>query len=288
MLVPEIWCRMTPAEREPAFLIANGYLEKVGLYEKEKGYLEKVRISLSRAVAFWRAGWDTGSRRSSWTGFSAESSRTPDAVLARDDAPARNIRISRMFAAGVDAIVEAQRQVALEYFQDGSVEAACPPVKAVLHLMAHGNYLGMAAEDPKLRAMFTRESILAERLVPGTPAGEAGEGHRSVDPACSIPVGSRTWIRISRENSGSANGWPMPAGNWSASAVPQLSAGTVGHDRRRRGPRRASTLRRLAQRQGSTARSGPPVLGCGRGPAISQPHIYVCIFPDRVPASRLC
>jgi len=30
----------------------------------------------------------------------------------------------------------------------------------VLHLMAHGSYQGMAAEDPKLRAMFTRESTL--------------------------------------------------------------------------------------------------------------------------------
>ena len=50
--------------------------------------------------------------------------------------------------------------MALEYFQDGGVAAACPPVTAVLHLMAHGNYQGMAAEDPKLRAMFTRESTL--------------------------------------------------------------------------------------------------------------------------------
>jgi len=30
-------------------------------------------------------------------------------------------------SAGVDAIVEAQRRVALNYFEDGSVEAACPP-----------------------------------------------------------------------------------------------------------------------------------------------------------------
>jgi phosphoenolpyruvate carboxykinase (diphosphate) len=65
-----------------------------------------------------------------------------------------------MFADGVHAIVEAQRQVALEYFQDGSVEDACPPVSAVLHLMAHGSYLGMTGDDPRLRALFTRESVL--------------------------------------------------------------------------------------------------------------------------------
>ena len=28
LLIPELWCRMSPAERQPAFLIENGYLEK--------------------------------------------------------------------------------------------------------------------------------------------------------------------------------------------------------------------------------------------------------------------
>ena len=33
LLIPEVWCRMTPAEREPKFLIANGYLEKCEDFE---------------------------------------------------------------------------------------------------------------------------------------------------------------------------------------------------------------------------------------------------------------
>ena len=28
LLIPEVWCRMAPAERQPAFLIENGYFEK--------------------------------------------------------------------------------------------------------------------------------------------------------------------------------------------------------------------------------------------------------------------
>ncbi len=28
LLIPEVWCRMTPAERQPHFLIDNGYFEK--------------------------------------------------------------------------------------------------------------------------------------------------------------------------------------------------------------------------------------------------------------------
>ena len=64
------------------------------------------------------------------------------------------------FVAGVDAIVEAQRLVALNYFEDGSVEAACPPLKALLHIMAHGNYNGMSEKDPSFRALFEREAVM--------------------------------------------------------------------------------------------------------------------------------
>ncbi len=64
------------------------------------------------------------------------------------------------FVRGIDAIVEAQRTVALHYFEDGSVEAACPPIKALLHIMAYGEYEGLRETDPDLRAMFTQEALL--------------------------------------------------------------------------------------------------------------------------------
>jgi hypothetical protein len=74
-----------------------------------------------------------------------------------------------MYAAGVDAIAESQRRVALNYFEDGSFEAACPPLRALLEIMAHGSYCGMGVEHPELRALFTRDALLssdwyAERL----------------------------------------------------------------------------------------------------------------------------
>ena len=47
------------------------------------------------------------------------------------------------------------------YFEDGSVEAACPPLKALLHIMACGSYEGKGIDDPRIRGMFTRESLLA-------------------------------------------------------------------------------------------------------------------------------
>ena len=65
-----------------------------------------------------------------------------------------------VFAAGVEAITEAQRSVALNYFEDGSVEAACPPIKALLHIMAYGEYQGVDETDTGLLRTFTREAML--------------------------------------------------------------------------------------------------------------------------------
>jgi hypothetical protein len=66
-----------------------------------------------------------------------------------------------VFVAGVDSIVEAQTRVALLYFEDGSVDAACPPLRALLHIMAYGQFEGKDENHPEIRALFTRESVLA-------------------------------------------------------------------------------------------------------------------------------
>jgi hypothetical protein len=65
------------------------------------------------------------------------------------------------FAAGVDAIVEAQTRVARQYFEDKSVEAACPPLQALLHIMANGSWQGKGVEDADVRGLFTREAMMA-------------------------------------------------------------------------------------------------------------------------------
>jgi phosphoenolpyruvate carboxykinase (diphosphate) len=56
--------------------------------------------------------------------------------------------------------VDAQRRVALNYFEDGSVDAACPPLKALLHIMAYGFYQAMTLDDLRFRALFNRETVL--------------------------------------------------------------------------------------------------------------------------------
>ncbi|MCB1120144.1 MAG: hypothetical protein KJT03_01235, partial [Verrucomicrobiae bacterium] len=63
-----------------------------------------------------------------------------------------------IYVDGINNIVETQKRVALNYFEDGSVETACPPLKALLHIMAHGEYEGKTALDPEIREMFTSEN----------------------------------------------------------------------------------------------------------------------------------
>ena len=67
---------------------------------------------------------------------------------------------SSAFADGVQYIMEAYERVAKTYFEDGSIEEACPPLKILLHIMAHGNYEGRDETDPDIRRMFTREALL--------------------------------------------------------------------------------------------------------------------------------
>ncbi len=36
-----------------------------------------------------------------------------------------------------------------------------PPLKALLNILAHGSFEGMRIDDPKFRALFARETMLA-------------------------------------------------------------------------------------------------------------------------------
>lgn len=147
MLVPEIWCRMKVVERDPKFLLDHGYLEKVEDFEWE-----------GRPVLASRLGYRITEQFAEH--FLGRLFETPDAVFP--DAVLRPEKQDMaQFVSGIEAMVDAQRRVALLYFEDGSVEFACPPVKALLHVMAYGHFEGEVVSSPKIRGMFQRESLLA-------------------------------------------------------------------------------------------------------------------------------
>ena len=65
-----------------------------------------------------------------------------------------------VYVEGIENIVETQKRVAAHYFADGSVNAACPPLKALLHIMVQGNYEGKKLDHPEVRALFDRAAVL--------------------------------------------------------------------------------------------------------------------------------
>lgn len=146
MLVPEVWCRMSERERDPAFLIERGYLEKLSDFEHA-----------GRRVLASRLGYRITARFAEH--FLGRIFQTPAAVFS-DDMLRPEQQDVAAFAAGVDAIVETQTRVARGYFEDGSVDGACPPLRALLHIMVDGSYQGLTLHDPRFRALFTRESLL--------------------------------------------------------------------------------------------------------------------------------
>ncbi len=147
MLVPELWCRMRTFEREPEYLIKHGYLEAVEDFQHN-----------GRTVLASRLGYRITAEFVDH--FMGRIFEVPGAVFPEELLRPETQGLDD-FVAGVDAIVESQRAVALNYFADGSVAQACPPIHALLHVMAYGTFNGITEKDPAFRALFTRESVLA-------------------------------------------------------------------------------------------------------------------------------
>jgi hypothetical protein len=147
LLVPEVWSRMFIPERDPKYLIANGYLEKVEDFEHEGKLIEASRLGYRINESFVAT-------------FFGRMFSAADTVFT-EDMLRPELQSMDDFIDGLDNIIETQRRVALNYFEDGSIDAACPPLKALLHVMAHGRYEGKTINDPAVRALFTREALIA-------------------------------------------------------------------------------------------------------------------------------
>ncbi len=146
LLVPELWCRLTPQERDPRTLIAAGHLEQLSDFDHKGEKILASRLGYRITHKFVSA-------------FFGRIFDNPAKVL--DDEILRPE--TQDFAAYVDGIkniCEAQQRVAKQYLDDGSIEDACPPIRALLHIMAEGSYKGMDAHSPEFRALFAREYVM--------------------------------------------------------------------------------------------------------------------------------
>jgi hypothetical protein len=146
LLIPEIWARLNPKDRDPKVLIANGSLEKLEDFEYD-----------GKKVLASRLGY----RITSTFSFLCLNRLfdEPNAVF-NEKMLKPELQGIVDYVDGIANIVEAQQKVALSYFEDRSIEAAIPPLKIILHMMAYGNYEGKEMSDPDLRSLFERDYVI--------------------------------------------------------------------------------------------------------------------------------
>ena len=146
LLIPELWCRMTPAERDPKMMIEKGLLEKIEDFEYE-----------GKTVLASRLGYRiTAKFVSEYLGKIFEAPNT----VFEPDMLRPELQGMEDFADGINNISETQEKIAKQYITDGSVEGFIPPLKALIYIMANGEYEGKTITDPEIRAMFTRDGVV--------------------------------------------------------------------------------------------------------------------------------
>jgi hypothetical protein len=145
LLIPELWCRMRYDERKASYLIERGYLEPCEDFEHDGRLVEASRLGYRITSEFVQ---EFGGRI-----FSNPRSVFPEYILRPEKQGIET------YVDGIHNIVETQQRVALNYFEDESIDAACPPLKALLHAMAYGEYEGLGYRDAEFRRLFTREAL---------------------------------------------------------------------------------------------------------------------------------
>ncbi|EDR27680.1 hypothetical protein, conserved [Entamoeba dispar SAW760] len=156
LLIPEIWSRMRRYEQEPKYLIEHGYLEPCpDVTYNGKTYSGKrlgYRITKDFTVHYFSSI------------FSVPNSVMPEDFLKPE------LQDLAIYADSYEYIEQTDKGVAMNYIKDGTVEGACPPLKALIYIMANGEYNGMTRESKEFRDMFDAKTILnsewyKERLI---------------------------------------------------------------------------------------------------------------------------
>lgn len=147
LILPEIWCRMSVAERKPDYLFEQGMLEPVKDFEYDNKPVLASRIGHRITSRFVNA-------------FFGRVFTNP-AVIFTEEMLRPEQQNLEVFVDGIENIVSTGKRVADLYFEDGSIELACPPMRALLHIMAHGEWEGHGLQDPAVRDLFSRPTMLA-------------------------------------------------------------------------------------------------------------------------------
>lgn len=148
LLVPELFSRMTPEERDADHLIAEGALERVEDFEVAGETIEASRLGYRMTAKF----------QSKYFG---RIFMHPHVVFS-ENMLKPELQDSEAYAESVRTIVTTHQHVAESYLADGTIALAVPPIRALLEIMARGrSEEGLTLHDREFRAMFEREHVLA-------------------------------------------------------------------------------------------------------------------------------
>ena len=112
ILIPEVWCRMGPDERDPANLIAEGMLEPIEDFNADGVAVPASRLGYRITRKFVRT----------YLGrlFDNPTKVFPEEILQPE------LQDAESFADGILHIAEAQQRVAAAYFEDGGLRTGVP------------------------------------------------------------------------------------------------------------------------------------------------------------------
>ena len=148
LLVPEVFARMSPSERDAKKLIAIGALERVKDFEHRGQTVLANRLGYRMTAGFA-------------IHYFGRIFMHPH-VIFTEEMLRPELQDMDVFADSMANIVATHQRVAESYFNDGTIAMACPPLKSLLEIMAYGKTeQGHGLESPEVRSLFTRESVLA-------------------------------------------------------------------------------------------------------------------------------
>jgi hypothetical protein len=146
LLIPEIWSRLSVEQRKPEVMIEKGHLERLEDFEYKGSTVLASRLGYRITDRFVHS-------------FLGKIFDNPSAVFTEEILKPETQGLD-VYVDGINNIVEAQKKVAQQYIDDGSIDDACPPLHALLHIMVDGEYQGKDIQHTDIRSMFSREYLL--------------------------------------------------------------------------------------------------------------------------------
>ena len=147
LLIPEIWSRFRFGENLPERMISQGYLERLEDYQHD-----------GKTIAAGRLGYRITQRFAHE--YFGRIFHDPDSVFPEDMLRPEE-QDAELYAESITTITDTQRRIAKAYFRDGAATIACPPLRALLEIMAQDTVDDTRLRDPEFRALFEPANILA-------------------------------------------------------------------------------------------------------------------------------